>query len=432
VFHAREPEADHVDAVVVAVLQLHIDEKEGDFLVFLAGQEEIEDVAEVLARKRKLLPTGSMDYCVVKMFAALPGHMQSRVFEKVEGGARKIVLATNIAETSITIPGIKIVVDSGAVKERVYDPRTGMESLRIVKVSKSAALQRMGRAGRESAGKTFRLYTIQEFNEMQEFAKPDITRNNLSSVVLSLKVMGRDARFFSFLDRPEDLFIDSAYDELKRLGAVDKQEKLTTLGRNIAELPLPPILARILLASLEPSLQCTKEILTIIALLSVENLCYVQSKEENAMRVFRANEGDHITLLKIFNEWKKNKSKEWCKTYGINSVAMKRVKMVRKQLKGYLKKYKPVWKKSENETVIKCLSRGLFHNSAFLQPDNTHYRAYRTKEMVFIHPTSVLFQNKHKPQSIIFSEIIVTSKKYVRTVSEADPVFLESLIKTLG
>ena len=430
ILNARDSEPDHIDATIIATIQLHLEGEPGDVLVFLSGQEEIDNIQEILKRKRALLPPGSLDYCVLAIYAALPSHMQYKVFEPSPPNCRKIILATNIAETSITIPGIKYVIDSGVVKERYYDPRTGMESLKVVRISKAAARQRAGRAGRESAGKCFRLYTSQDYSVMEEYSKPDIMRTNLSSVVLQLKIMQKDARYFMFLDKPEDIYIESAYDELKRLGAVDKQENITTLGKNIAELPLPPVLSRILLASLEPSMQCTKDILTIISLMSVENLCYFHDSDQNAMKVFKANEGDHLTLLKIYNEWRKNGSKQWCKTYGVNLVSIKRVKMIRKQLRGYLKKYQPVWKRSESEVILKCLARGFYHNSAQLHSDNIHYRTYRTRELVYIHPTSVLFQNKHKPQSIIFSEIITTTKKYVRTVSEADPIFLESLMKS--
>jgi HrpA-like RNA helicase len=429
-FFARDSEPDYIDASIIAIIQLHLECDPGDILVFLSGQEEIDNIQDILKRKRKLLPPGSLDFSVHPIYAALPNHMQMKAFEPSAANTRKIILATNIAETSITIPGIKYVIDSGVVKERYYDPSTGMESLKVVKISKAAARQRSGRAGRESAGKCYRLYSSTDYNAMEEYSKPEIMRNNLSSVVLQLKIMQKDARYFMFLDKPEDLYIETAYNELKRLGAIDKQENITTLGRNIAELPLPPILGRILLASLEPSLQCTKDILTIISLLCIENLCYFHDSDQNAMKVFKANEGDHITLLKIYNEWKKNNNKQWCKGYGINLMSIKRAKMIRSQLKQYLKKYQPVWKRCSSDVILKCLARGYYYNSAFLHSDNIHYKTYKAKDIVYIHPTSVLFQSKHKPQSIIFSELIVTTKKYVRTVSEADPSLLESLFKS--
>ena len=302
IFNAQDSEPDHVDAAIIAIIQIHLENEPGDILVFLSGQEEIDNIKEILTRKRLLLPPNTLDFSVYPIYAALPSHMQYKVFEPDPSGARKIILATNIAETSITIPGIKYVIDSGVVKERYFDPKTGMESLKVVRISKAAARQRTGRAGRESIGKCYRLYTPSEFDEMEEYSKPDITRTNLSSVILQLKIMQKDARYFMFLDKPEDIFIESAYAELKRLGAVDKEENITTLGKNIAELPLPPVLGRILLASLEPNMQCTKDILTIVSLLSVENLCYFHNTEQNAMKIFKANEGDHITLLKIYNE----------------------------------------------------------------------------------------------------------------------------------
>jgi HrpA-like RNA helicase len=427
VFQAQSSEPDHVDAAIISIVQLHLECEPGDMLVFLTGQEEIENVADVLARKRKLLPGDKMDFVVHKLYAALPSHMQAAIFEPAHENARKIILATNIAETSITIPGIRYVVDSGVVKERYFDPKSKQESLKIVRISKAAALQRAGRAGRDSSGQCFRLYTLEDFKSMSDYSKPDITRSNLSSVVLQLKVMQKEARLFHFLDKPDPIFIESGYEELKKLGALDKFENLTTLGRNIAELPIPPSLARALLASLEPSFQCTKEILSIVSLLSVENLVHFRAGYESALKAFRVPQGDHLTLLKIYDEWRKNGSKKWCKNYGISFASIKQVKMIRKQLKGYLKKYRPVWKRSENEVILNCLAKGLSGHAAVLHSDNLHYRTLTSKDLVYIHPTSVLFSLKNKPQCIIFSEIVTTSKKYVRLVSEADPIFLESL-----
>lgn len=430
VFQAQSHEPDHVDAVIIAIVQVHLENDAGDILVFLSGQEEIENVAEVLARKRKLIPSDKMDFVVVKIYAALPSYLQAKVFERSEGNTRKIILSTNIAETSITIPGIRFVIDSGVVKERYFEPKTRQECLKIVRISKAAAAQRAGRAGREASGACYRVYTSEEYKAMSDYSKPDITRTNLSSVVLQLKVMSKEARCFNFLDKPDPVFIEAAYDELKKIGAIDKSENLTTLGRNIAELPIPPTLARALLASLEPSFQCTKEILTIVALLCVENLVYFRPNEESAMKVFKVREGDHLTLLRIYDEWRKNGSKKWCKNYGISFASIKQAKMIRKQLKVYLRKYKPVWKRSESDVVLKCLAKGLAGNSAFLHTDNLHYRTFISKDLVYIHPTSVLFSQKNKPQCIIYSELVTTSKKYVRLVSEADRVFLESLNKT--
>ncbi|CAG9312256.1 unnamed protein product [Blepharisma stoltei] len=431
ILNAAVPEPDHIDATVIGIVQVHLDYPAGDILVFLTGQEEIEDVQAILLRKRKLLPTNSMDFTVCAMYAALPSHLQMKAFESAPENTRKIILATNIAETSLTIPGVKYVIDSGVVKERNYDPRTGMESLKIVKISKAAAKQRAGRAGRESEGICFRLFTSEDFNGFEDYSKPEITRSNLGNVVLQLKIIGHDPRLFKFMDRPDDIYIEKATQELRGLGALDGEEKITLLGRKMAELPVPPVLARILLASLEPQLQCTKDILTIIALLSVENLCYFNRKEANAMQIFKCSEGDHLTFLKIYQEWRKNKTKSWCKTHGLNRISIKRASMIRKQLRQYLKKYNPALVHAPNENILKCLAKGYYMNSAFLSADGTHYRTIKDREIIHIHPTSVLFQTRKKPQCIIFSEVIITTKKYVRGVSEADYGIIQSFLGTL-
>lgn len=202
-FYTDEPQSDYVEACVTAATQLHLDEPEGDILIFLTGQEDIESVVSGLEEKAKLLPPEAMKMIIAPIFSALPSEKQMEVFDKTPSGCRKIILATNIAETSITINGIKFVIDSGLVKLRLYNPLNGLETLQIQKISKASAAQRLGRAGRESSGKCFRLYTEESFESMGEYTVPEIQRCNLSEVVLQMLSMGiREPQSFDFIDKP--------------------------------------------------------------------------------------------------------------------------------------------------------------------------------------------------------------------------------------
>eukprot|EP00658_Telonema_sp_P-2_P022241 TRINITY_DN18887_c0_g2_i2.p1 TRINITY_DN18887_c0_g2~~TRINITY_DN18887_c0_g2_i2.p1 ORF type:complete len:229 (+),score=68.52 TRINITY_DN18887_c0_g2_i2:120-806(+) len=188
--HCTEPQADYVDGAINTILQIHVDEPEGDILCFLTGQEEIEDAKRVLESRKLLLPRGSQQYEVLTLYAAMPYEKQLLVFEKAPAGHRKIILATNIAETSITIEGIKYVVDSGMVKSKAFNPKTNMESLQETVISRAQATQRAGRAGRMSAGKCYRLYTEEAFDSLNPETIPEIKRCSLNSVVLQMKAMG--------------------------------------------------------------------------------------------------------------------------------------------------------------------------------------------------------------------------------------------------
>lgn len=426
-FFTQTAERDHIDAMIISILQIHMEEGPGDILAFLTGQEEIEDVREILMKKREILPDNVLDFTILTLFSAIPSYLQIQIFEPLPPSTRKIILSTNIAETSLTIPNIKYVIDSGLVKIRTYDPQTGVELLDIIRESKSSALQRAGRAGRDSAGKCFRLLTEKEYEGLPEFMPPEVTRSNLANVALQVCLIGHKFREFPFMDRPSSVNVEKAIAELKVLGALAHDETLTGLGRRMAELPLPPLLSRLLLMSMETQFQCTKDMVTLIALLSVENLCYYNRKRSSAKMSFRRGEGDHLTLITIYEEWRRKDSRNWCKTHALNRNSLLQARSIRKQLKGYLRKYVPVYGKTSPEIFISCLTKASFINSAKLSLDGSHYRTFIREEIVYIHPTSVLFGIKQKPSWIVYSEIVATTKKYVREVSEADSNFCESM-----
>lgn len=274
VLYTKEPESDYLDAALITVMQIHLSEPAGDILVFLTGQEEIDTASEILFERMRSLGNSVPELVILPVYSALPSEMQSRIFEPAPPGARKVVLATNIAETSITIDGVYYVVDPGFVKQNAYDPRLGMDSLVVTPISQAQARQRAGRAGRTGPGKCYRLYTEAAYkNEMLPNPIPDIQRQNLSSTILLLKAMGvNDLLHFDFMDPPPHQTMLTALESLYALSALDDEGLLTRLGRKMADFPMEPQTAKMLISSIE--LGCSEEILSIVAMLSVQNIFY--------------------------------------------------------------------------------------------------------------------------------------------------------------
>ena len=241
-----------------------------DVLAFLTGQEEIESMVKQVKNIAKEFPDRPrLD--VIGLYAAKPMEQQQQVFRKTGENCRKVVLATNIAETSVTIPGVKHVIDSCRVKAKLHQAGAGLDLMKVVAVSKAQAKQRTGRAGRESEGTCYRLLTAQEFEKLEETTVPEIQRSNLASVVLTMLNIGiENINNFDFMDAPRSEDITSAIRQLRLLGAVSEENKLTELGRKMAGFPLDPKLTASILAGAE--LGCGEEILSIICLLSGENV----------------------------------------------------------------------------------------------------------------------------------------------------------------
>ncbi|KAL2905388.1 Pre-mRNA-splicing factor ATP-dependent RNA helicase DEAH10 [Bienertia sinuspersici] len=355
VFYTLHAETDYVDAAVVTIFQIHMEEAPGDVLVFLTGQEEIESVEGLVRDKLPQLPEGNRNIVTVPIYASLPSEQQMKAFMPTPDGFRKVILATNIAETSVTIPGIKYVVDPGVVKARNYNPRTGVESLNIIPTSKAQALQRSGRAGREGPGKCFRLYTEREFEKLADSTVPEIKRCNLSNVILQLKALGVDDIIgFDFMEKPSRMAIVKSLEELFLLGALTEDYKLSDpIGQQMARLPLDPIYSKALLLSSQ--FNCLEEMLIAVALLSVESIFYTprekQEEARTAIKRFSSLEGDHITLINVYKSCDEflrscnvNSSKEktfksikkWCKENFINGRSMRHARDVHSQIRGHV------------------------------------------------------------------------------------------------
>ena len=318
IYYTKAPEADYIDACVVTVLQIHVTQPLGDVLVFLTGQEEIETCQELLLERTRRLGSKIKELMILPIYANLPSEMQAKIFEPTPPGARKVILATNIAETSLTIDGIIYVIDPGFSKQNSYNARTGMESLIVTPVSKASANQRAGRAGRVAAGKCFRLYTAWSYaHELEDNAIPEIQRVNLGSVVLLLKSLGIDDLLsFDFLDPPPQETLMLALEQLYALGALNHRGELTTLGRRMSELPVDPQLAKMIIAS--EKYKCSEEVVTIAAMLSVNNSVFYRPKDkavhaDTARKNFFVPGGDHLVLLNVYEQWAETEfSTQWC------------------------------------------------------------------------------------------------------------------------
>ncbi|EPB87574.1 hypothetical protein HMPREF1544_05665 [Mucor circinelloides 1006PhL] len=339
-----------VDRAVETAWTIHTQQPEGDILVFLTGQQDIERACKAFADKEahcnyqrqvKFYDDGHgvVRAAVYPLFASLETFEQKAVFELPRPGDRKVVFATNVAQTSVTIPGIRYVVDSGFVKEKSFDPNTGMDALLVTEISQAAAIQRAGRAGRTAPGKAYRLYNQESFERMEPNTIPEIQRSSLLGTVLALKTMHIvDVINFEFIDPPEETLVRNALKQLYLLGAIDEEGKITKLGTRMNHFPLSPSLARVLLASV--SLKCSYEVVIIISMLAGDmELFKSPRKEEEAIEAEKCkiklahHTGDHMTCLNVWHEWKwHNKSRSWCKDNYINYKVLETASSVRSQL----------------------------------------------------------------------------------------------------
>ncbi|XP_014880106.1 ATP-dependent RNA helicase DHX33 [Poecilia latipinna] len=431
IYYTKQPQSDYVQAALVSVFQIHQEAPQShDILVFMTGQEEIEALARTCRDIAKHLPDSCGPMVVIPLYASLPPAQQLRVFQPAPKGCRKVILATNIAETSVTISGIKYVIDTGMVKAKRFNPDSGLEVLAVQRVSKAQAWQRAGRAGREDAGFCYRLYTEQEFDNLIPTTVPEIQRCNLAGVMLQLMALGiPDVMNFDFMSKPSPEAVRSAVEHLELLGAVERKDGqvlLTALGKRMASFPLEPRYAKTILLS--PDFSCSEEILSIVSLLSVDTVLFnpLGRRDEilAARKKFTSSEGDHMTLLNIYRAFKKvGGNKEWCRENFVNSRNMGLVKDVQAQLREICLKLNLKLESCGADTgsVRRCLAHGMFINAAELQPDGS-YLALDTHQAVAIHPSSVLFQAK--PAYVVFNELLHTSRCYMRDLCLVDADWL--------
>ncbi|KAJ6659377.1 hypothetical protein lerEdw1_019109 [Lerista edwardsae] len=438
IFYTPEPERDYLEAAIRTVIQIHMcEEEEGDLLLFLTGQEEIDEACKRIKREIDDLGPEVGDIKIIPLYSTLPPQQQQRIFEppppKKPNGAigRKVVVSTNIAETSLTIDGVVFVIDPGFAKQKVYNPRIRVESLLVTAISKASAQQRAGRAGRTRPGKCFRLYTEKAYKtEMQDNTYPEILRSNLGSVVLQLKKLGiDDLVHFDFMDPPAPETLMRALELLNYLAALNDDGDLTELGSMMAEFPLDPQLAKMVIASCDYN--CSNEILSITAMLSVPQ-CFVRPTEakkaaDEAKMRFAHIDGDHLTLLNVYHAFKQNhESVQWCYDNFINYRSLMSADNVRQQLSRIMDRFNLPRRSTDFTSrdyyinIRKALVTGYFMQVAHLERTG-HYLTVKDNQVVQLHPSTVL---DHKPEWVLYNEFVLTTKNYIRTCTDIKPEWL--------
>lgn len=430
--YSRAPVRDYVSAACDTALFIHERKPPGDILVFLTGRDDIESAYDRLRDAPRSL-------AVTRLYGGLSAREQERALRRAPAGCRKIILATNIAETSVTIEGVVYVVDCGFVKTPSYDPDSGLSRLHITPISRAQARQRAGRAGRVRAGACYRLFPEKAFRSLAARAAPEIQRTRLTSLVLQLKALGVDNLMgFHFLSPPPVELMADALELLFACGALDEQARLTEpVGTTMAEMPVDPCLARMLIAS--GPLACAEEALSVAAMLSVQSPFIrprmYRAEADAAHRGFRAKEGDHLTLLRIYDGFTLGgKESAWCEANKLDFRALRRAGQIRRQLRRLLKRFgvrmasiadADLDSDAAAVALIKCVLSGYFTNVAQLGREGT-YRTVRGGFALGVHPESGMRGSGHR--WVMFHEVVDTARgRDMREVTAIRPAWLSEI-----
>ena len=447
-YFAKTPTEDYVDAAVKQALQIHLSFPPGDILIFMTGQEDIEATCTAIAEKIATVDDAVPPLLLLPMYSQLPADLQGKIFQAAEKNVRKCVVSTNVAETSLTVDGVKYVVDSGFCKLKVYNPRIGMDALQVTPVSRANAAQRAGRAGRTGPGFCYRLYTERQFREeLLPSQVPEIQRTNLGNVVLLLKSLGVDNLLdFQFMDPPpRDNILSSMY-QLWVLGALDNLGHLSRLGKQMAEFPLDPPLAKMLLFAAfdnnntdkkkkdhEVPQQCSAEALTVVSALSVPTIFFRpkdREEESDAVREkFFVPESDHLTLLNVYQQWRLNGyAPDWCDQHFIQHRAMKKVREIQAQLADLMtsQRVPNVSCDGNWDLVRRAICSAYFFNAAKLKGVGEYVNLLQGMP-ANLHPSSALFGLGYTPDHVVYHELVLTSKEFMRCVTAVDGRWLADL-----
>ena len=433
--YTPEPVKNVVDTALGIIFEINFKEPmPGDILVFLPGQETIESLESLIKEHSQGLRLDIPKLLALPLFAALPATAQQQVFNPAPAKTRKVIIATNIAETSVTVPGVRFVIDCGTAKIKTFRSTIGLEALLVKPISKSAAIQRKGRAGREAPGQCYRLYTEADYLTMQQSNTPEILRCDLARPILTMKARGVDDVDFPFLDQPPYQAFLKALEQLYQLGALTDTGTISEIGQKMAKLPLTVPLARVIVAATDPELNCLAEVIDIISCLSVENiflnLASQEKKEEaeQARRELYRREGDHLTYLRTVQCYlaENTDRKAWTTRHFVSHRAMQAVVQVRKQLR---QQFKSVLRENEKQgespssseltadlavSILKCFLTGFATNTARLHSDGS-YKTVVGNQKIAIHPSSLLFGRK--VEAIVYNEYVFTNKSYAKGVS---------------
>ena len=416
------------DAIVDAVDEAHR-AGPGDVLVFLPGEREIREAAEAL---RKHHPPGLE---VLPLFARQTAVEQARIFASHQG--RRVVLATNVAETSLTVPGIRYVIDSGLARVKRYSHRSKVEALQVEPISRAAASQRAGRCGRVSAGVCFRLYDEEDFDKRPAYTEPEILRSSLAGVILRMKSLHLgDVEDFPFLEAPAPRMIADGYQLLAELGAMDETTKqLTEVGVELARLPLDPKIGRMILAAREHN--CLREVLIIAAALGTQDPR--DRPQEHAATADQAHakwkdeKSEFLSYLKLWaagdEVWKhetSNKQRQWCRQNFINWLRLREWRDVHGQLMTLCHEHG--WKEDQlpgsYEAIHKALLTGLLGHIGLISEEDKNYLGARGIRF-YIHPGSSLL--KKAGRWIVAAELVETSRLFARCIAKIEPEWLEQV-----
>ena len=445
-----EPTDDVFEATLNRIFQIHCKEPmPGDMLVFMTGQETIQSLRKSVEEFAENLTNEFPKLLVLPLFAALPQSAQQRIFQPAPSNTRKVILSTNIAETSVTVPGVRFVIDTGKAKIKQFRNRLGLDSLLVKPISKSSADQRKGRAGREASGQCYRLYTEAGYQSLDNDNTPEILRCDLSQAVLNMKAKGvNDVQTFPLLTPPARESMEKALLQLLRLDALEENGKVSKVGSNIVRLPLPPSLGRVIIEAARPEMDCLLEVIDIVACLSVENIFHNVDTEEAREQAQAARHqlfrrpGDHLTLLAAVQAYvaESTDRRRWADDHLISHRAMQSVMDVRKQLRAQCKAAKLLSSNAVDmnaspsstsasealsENILKSFLVGFWNNVARLCPDGS-YKTFVGNQTVAIHPSSVLFGRK--VEAIIYNEFVYTNKAYARGVSAVRIRWLEEAL----
>jgi len=430
-----EDAADLLDAVAGCVEDVLRENGDGDILVFLPTEKEIRDTVDLIAGREG----GRVE--VLPLFGRMSSADQQRVFQP--GKKRRVVVATNVAETSVTIPRIGFVIDSGLARVSRYNPRTRTKRLPIEAISQSSANQRAGRAGRLSDGVCIRLYEQEDFEKRPQFSQPEIQRANLAEVILRMKAfrLGR-IEDFPFLNPPSQAAIRGGYELLRELGSLDDTDELTPLGHELAKLPVDPTLGRMLLQAKQEG--CLKEMLVIATGLSIPDPRErpEQGREQAAAahKAFHAPESDFISLLKIWqaapdpDKTGSNALRKFCKTNWLSFLRMKEWRDLHRQISELFKVEQPT--DAQDAAIHRCILAGHLGHIATRKERNLYKAAGNREVLVF--PGSNLYERREKNSSrgedrskqplwIVAGEMVHTSQLFARTVAKIDPLWVAEL-----
>lgn len=431
-----EDDRDQLEGIFEAVDEL-CDEGLGDILIFMNGEREIRDTADALA-KRKLKDTE-----IIPLYARLSAGEQNKIFQPHAG--RRIVLATNVAETSLTVPGIKYVIDPGTARISRYSYRTKVQRLPIEPISQASANQRKGRCGRVEEGICIRLYSEEDFNSRPEFTDPEILRTNLASVILQMTALGLgDIEAFPFVEAPDKRNIQDGVRLLEELGAIDSQAKdankrLTAIGKQLARLPIDPRLARMVLEA--PKYGCLKDVMIIAAALSIqdprERPSDKQQSSDDKHRRFFHEESDFLTFVNLWNYIQKqqkalsgNQFRRQCKEDYLNYLRVREWQDVYFQIHQSMREmdFKLNDEPGSFDAVHSAILVGLLSHIGMKDQEKNEYQGARNARF-HLFPASGLF--KKQPKWVMSAELVETSKLWGRVVAKIQPEWIEPLAKHL-